>query len=173
MDRDEELPIVAFYEMMSGANADSSAFVNLDFGLETFGPERSAVEKVFRSKPKAIPQSQTQASTASGGDNAGVAVTQMKKQDVSSPETNVPTTVTKATIPNASVSASTPISASASTTESEAERHIQSVLQSVEAMNARVAILLDYLHKTQEGTIEPDHQLLRQVMSLVKNNHNY
>jgi len=171
LDRDEELPI-AIYEMMSGANADSSAFVNLDFGLETFGPERSAVEKVFRSKPKAIPQAQTQGSTASGGDDAGVAATQMKKQDGSSPETNVPTTGTGATVPNASASASTPISASASasasTTESEAERHVQSVLQSVEAMNARVAILLDYLHKTQEGTIEPDHQLLRQVMSLVK-----
>ena len=35
-------------------------------------------------------------------------------------------------------------------------------------MNARVAILLDFLHKTKDGSIEPNHELLRQVMSLVK-----
>ena len=147
LDRDEELPI-ALYEIMNGTGdgGSGSAFVNLEFGLETFGPERIAVEKVFRTKPKAL----TNPSTSIGAD--------------------VQTTSSTADSKPAPAPAPAPATSEHTNTPqiTEAELHIQSLVKSVDAMNARVAILLDFLHKTKDGSIEPNHELLRQVMSLVK-----
>merc|ERR1712008_423183 len=39
---------------------------------------------------------------------------------------------------------------------------------SIEAMNARIAVLLEFPRKTQTGKLPPDHALLRQVGSLVR-----
>jgi len=158
MDRDEELPLMVYESIGSatgagaGAGAEkghAAAFVNLEFELETFEPERIAVEKVFKTRPEILHGADN---GIGGEEKVGVA----KKQG----------------------SASTPLDSkkkgqSQVQVQPEAqptltELHVQSVMASVDAMNSRVAILLDFLRKTRDGEIEPHHGLLRQVMSLVK-----
>ena len=166
LERDEELPL-ALYEIMSNANANATGdgngnigdvFINLDFELETFGPERIAVEQVFRTKPKALNANENaDADAAVGAASSSSDVTDKEEYSAvldskvqASSEDQISTTGAHACQP------------------SEAELHLQSVIKSVDAMNARVAILLDFLYKTRDGTIAPNHELLRQVMSLIK-----
>jgi len=52
--------------------------------------------------------------------------------------------------------------------ESGLDVHLQSITESIESMNTRVAVLLDFLRKTQRGEIPPDHKLLRQVDGLLR-----
>ena len=162
LDRDEQLPLAVYETMTTGcaASSDTSAaaanagmvFVNLDFELETFEPERIAVERVFQTQPKNV----------SGG--------------TTTTSTNVSTTAsTSAANPEDAASASTgpavTTESKASTvqtqTESAAGTQIQSLITSIEAMNVRIAVLLDFLYRTQRGEIPPNHALLRQVRSLV------
>lgn len=167
LDRDEELPI-ALYEIMNGnASGDGAAFVHLDFGLETFGPERMAVEKVFRTRPKVLKSSTSSVPGTNGtGATTGVgsAATAVSSSEADSKTAGIEMAATK---PSDHASNTNYISNNKPQT-SEAEVHIQSLIKSVGAMNARVAILLDFLHKSKDGSIEPNHELLRQVMSLVK-----
>ena len=149
LDQDEELPLM-MYENMGGEKGGSSAFINLEFELETFEPERIAVEQVFKTRPKVL----RGAEKALGGKDTVASVSASKKQLDSKKKGQLQ-------------------SQSKSQSQEEVqptltELHIQSVMTSVDAMNARVAILLDFLHKTRDGEIEPNHRLLRQVMSLVK-----
>lgn len=153
LERDEELPL-ALYEIMSTSTTCSggggSAFINMDFELETFGPERIAVETVFRTKPKVLHASNSNKNdgASSNAENSKVKAT----SDASKATLQAKTTATDPQTPP----------------PTEAELHLQSIIKSVDAMNARVAILLDFLNKTKEGVIEPNHELLRQVMTLVK-----
>jgi hypothetical protein len=152
LDRDEELPLM-LYESM-GKKGSSSAFINLEFELETFEPERIAVEQVFKTRPKVLRDVSTKEKTLEGKETtASSSSSASKKQAHDSKRKGQ--------------------SQSQSQSKSEVqltstELHIQSVTTSVDALNARVAILLDFLRKTRDGEIEPNHRLLRQVMSLVK-----
>ena len=143
LDRDEELPLT-LYETMT-IDGGGMVFVNLEFDLETFEPERIAVEKVFKTQPKAVLRQANNSTTVP-----------TSNPKAASEKTN---SKTKSDGASALESASQPTAA---------ELHIQSVVTSIDAMNARVAILLDFLHKVRDRKIAPNHTLLRQVMSLVK-----
>lgn len=154
LDRDEELPFTV-YETMMVENAQS-IFVNLDFDLETFEPERIAVEKVFNTQPTravvnavASPPPLTTTTTTTAAANQ----TKSNMDSVSKPKSHaIQSTSTSPTLVKPTA----------------AELHLQSAIASIDGMNARIAILLDFLRKTQEKTIPVNHTLLRQVMSLVK-----
>lgn len=51
---------------------------------------------------------------------------------------------------------------------SELDAHFHTMKSSIESMNDRIAVLIDYLRRTQSGEIEPDYALLRQVDGLVR-----
>lgn len=51
---------------------------------------------------------------------------------------------------------------------SELDAHFHTMKSSIESMNDRVAVLIDYLRRTQSGEIQPDYALLRQVDGLVR-----
>lgn len=125
LDKEEELPLSVF-------ESSGKAFIHLDFELESFGPERIAVEKVFNTRPTVV-----RSNESTGGD-AKMTTEEDKK-------------------PAASEDVTT-----------ETEMHIKQLLTSVDAMNSRIAILLEYLRKCRDGEIPTDHVLLRQVKSLVK-----
>ena len=148
MDRDEELPLMVYESIGCGTGAEkghAAAFVNLEFELETFEPERIAVEKVFKTRPEILSGADNAISgeeKMSAGKKQGSASTALDLKKKSQVQPEAQPTLT--------------------------ELHVQSVMTSVDAMNSRVSILLDFLRKTRDGKIEPHHGLLRQVMSLVK-----
>ena len=127
LDKEEELPLSVF-------ESSGKAFIHLDFELESFGPERIAVEKVFNTRPTVV-----RSNESSGGD-ASMNTEEDIKQDKKP----------------------------AASQDTETMMHIQTLLTSVDAMNSRIAILLEYLRKCRDGEIPTDHVLLRQVKSLVK-----
>jgi hypothetical protein len=140
LDRDEQLPLSIYETMMVEADGNTgSVFVNLELELETFEPERIAVEKVFQTQPSVVP-----ASMPANTNDAK------------------PAAETTTDVAEKSEQTAEPQQFSA------AELQLESLITSIEAMNTRVAILLDFLHKTQSGEIPPDYGLLRQVGSLVK-----
>merc|ERR1719491_483340 len=54
MDQDQQLPL-NIYEMLVTSEQAGAIFVNLEFELETFEPERIAVEEVFKAQPMTGP----------------------------------------------------------------------------------------------------------------------
>eukprot|EP00555_Chaetoceros_dichaeta_P000309 CAMPEP_0198276182 /NCGR_PEP_ID=MMETSP1447-20131203/65174_1 /TAXON_ID=420782 /ORGANISM="Chaetoceros dichaeta, Strain CCMP1751" /LENGTH=476 /DNA_ID=CAMNT_0043971109 /DNA_START=35 /DNA_END=1465 /DNA_ORIENTATION=+ len=176
MDRDEQLPL-SIYETLVLAeqppppppptNEQSSQpqqaarsgaiFVNLEFELETFEPERIAVEKVFKTQPT-------------------TSTTVVSMPNTTTTTVNTPTTTEDDHAPKMGP----PLPPSSNTEEKDNNNnppppppsasvlHIQSLQSSIEAMNARIAVLLEFLRKTQTGKLPPDHALLRQVGSLVR-----
>jgi hypothetical protein len=161
LDRDEQLPLAIYETMVSGSgngNGNGTVFVNIEFELETFEPERIAVEKVFNTKPKNL-----------GGTVSVTTNTTSTSSADSKPSANPEdgtNTSNKKNITRSSLT-STSASTEVQTQSSTAGAQIQSLITSIEAMNTRIAVLLDFLHKTQKGDIPPDHGLLRQVRSLV------
>ncbi len=173
LDRDEQLPIAVYETMIVGGNGNggsegdgvSSAtgtsgtgggmvFINLDFELETFEPERIAVEKVFQTQPKNTTGGTVTTTTAT-------ATGAKSKSDEKCAATTSSTT---------GASSGTDKDASSTTTivqQTQSEVQIKSLISSIEAMNTRIAVLLDFLQKTQSGEIPPNHALLRQVQSLI------
>ena len=156
LDREEQLPI-AIYESSStidGSNTTAAGvgggmvFLNLDFELETFEPERIAVEKVLQTQPK---KNTTSSSIVNKNDESSSnADTSNVKNEKNNLTSNSSTTTT---------------TAAAAVTQSEVQIH--SLISSIEAMNTRIAVLLDFLQKTQSGEIPPNYVLLRQVQSLI------
>ena len=162
LDREEQLPI-AIYESTTIMNDSNTAaagnvggggggmvFVNLDFELETFEPERIAVEKVLQTQPK---KNTTSSSTSTVNTNNEESSEKATAATASSSSTADTTDKNMTTTPP--------------TTNTQSEVQIQSLISSIEAMNTRVAVLLDFLQKTQNGEIPPNYVLLRQVQSLI------
>ncbi len=154
LDRDEQLPL-SIYETMN--NGSGGVFVNLDFELETFEPERIAVEKVFQTQPKTSGTSSSRSTAAAAA--AASASTTKKSSGSSKPSTN-PEDGNDTTTTAANTTTQVQF-------ESPAAAEIQSLITSIDAMNTRIAVLLDFLHKTKSGEIPPNHALLRQVGSLI------
>lgn len=156
LDRDEELPFT-IYECISDSNqlpeksgqVASPVFVNLNFELETYEPERLAVERVFNDRSNTT-QSAYNGSQKDNQLKGGLKSTGNAKGKDNTMEKDSGDVVSDHEVPNPS------------------ELHIDSILTSVDAINARISILLDFLYKTRDGVIEPDYALLRQVMSLVR-----
>lgn len=166
MDRDEQLPLSIYETLLIAEQTARSAaiFVNLEFELETFEPERIAVEEVFKTQPttagSVLPTTSALSTPPADADDPpkmGPPLPPKIENDTPSPSK-----------PNqhdedaAADALHHPPPPSASTL------HIRSLQSSIEAMNARIAVLLEFLRKTQSGRIPPDHALLRQVGSLVR-----
>lgn len=153
LERDEQLPL-SVYETLVTVNTNEdeaqprAVFVNLEFELETFEPERIAVEKVFKTQPSMVAvaaSSATVSKTATSEKDSGNSGAKGEKGDEPSAAPNA------ATIPPSGL-----------------DMHLQSIQSSIQAMNTRLAILIDFLKKTQKGEVPTNHKLLRQVDSLVR-----
>lgn len=153
LERDEQLPLSVYETLVTVSSNEDEAqpravFVNLEFELETFEPERIAVEKVFKTQPSmvAVAASSTAAPKTAPSD------TESGKSDSKGEKGDESVTARNATaIPPSGL-----------------DIHLQSIQSSIQAMNTRVAILIDFLKQTQGGEIPANHKLLRQVDSLVR-----
>ena len=144
LERDEQLPL-SIYETLVTVNAGEeeaqarAVFVNLEFELETFEPERIAVEKVFKTQPSLSSVTTTAKTQLSESEKLGTVGEDERK------------TASKATAPPSGL-----------------DMHLQSIQSSIQAMNTRIAVLIDFLKKTQCGEVLPNYNLLRQVDGLVR-----
>lgn len=149
MECDEELPLMV-YETLSTSetSAGGTVFVNADFELETYEPERIAVEKVFKTQPSKSVMAiggKEEGGEGSGGDNRKTGKKSKKdgeKKKQQSSFTRGPT---------------------------ELDTHVDSLQSSIRAMNVRMHVLLEFLQRVERGEIqEPDDALLRSVDGLVR-----
>jgi len=166
MDRDEQLPlsiyetlVIAQQQQQPSSTSNAAIFVNLEFELETFEPERIAVEEVFKTQPmtssSVVPITATSSPVDEGDpSNMGKFLPHALSENKPSPKQKDKDDEDEALLHPPPPSASS--------------LHIQSLQSSIEAMNTRIAVLLEFLRKTQGGKIPPDHALLRQVGSLVR-----
>jgi hypothetical protein len=146
LEREEELPL-SVYESIMNTDNGGTVFVNLEFEIETFDPERIAVERVLKSQKPDFQLTQRQGKVKSLDD------TVEKKELLGESDIEMSTEEADA--------ASDPPSTAV-------EIHLRSVISSIDAMNTRATILLDFLEKTHSKQIPVNHELLRQVNSLVK-----
>jgi hypothetical protein len=143
LEREEELPL-SIYDSIITENG-GLVFINLDFDVETFEPERIAVERVLRSQKTDLRYINRQ------GKEKPVEIGEKKESCESDIEmSTVDVEQTFDCPPTAT------------------EAHLQSATASIDAMNTRITILLDFLEKTHSKQIPINHDLLRQVNSLVK-----
>jgi hypothetical protein len=144
LDREEELPL-SIYESITTEN-EGTVFLNLELEIETFEPERIAVERVLKShKPDfQYINRQGKGKSIETGDmkESGESDVEMSTVEVEQTSDHCPSTA--------------------------AEIYLQSAITSIDAMNTRTTILLDFLEKTHSKQIPINHDLLRQVNSLVK-----
>ena len=146
---DEELPLTV-YEPLDApeASGGGAVFVDADFELETYEPERIAVEKVFKTQPTKAAAASAVAKDApakeEGGERkAGKKNKKDEKEQAPSrpPFTRGPT---------------------------ELDGQVDSLQSSVRAMNLRMNVLLEFLQKVEKGEIAADNGLLRSVDGLVR-----
>lgn len=155
MEVDEELPLMVYETLpASDAGGGGAVFVNADFELETYEPERIAVEKVFKTQPsKSAVQSAaaTAKESAVAGKEKGdsrKAGKKSKKDEAGDSRQRKPA-FTRG--------------------PSELDSQVDSLRSSVHAMNLRVSVLLEFLRKVERGEIkDPDDALLRSVDGLVR-----
>ncbi|KAL9187082.1 hypothetical protein ACHAXT_010802 [Thalassiosira profunda] len=150
MDVDEELPLTV-YETLDApeASGGGAVFVDADFELETYEPERIAVEKVFKTQPTkaaavSVAAKDAPAKKEEGGERkAGKKSKKDEKEQAPSrpPFTRGPT---------------------------ELDGQVDSLQSSVRAMNLRMNVLLEFLQKVERGEIAADDGLLRSVDGLVR-----
>ncbi len=145
LDREEELPITIYQSVTTSTNTSTIinnhnpndnehvVFINLDFEVSTYEPERIAIEQVFKSQQPIM--------------------TQNTNHNENITTSNTTTTTTQ--------------SIQSSSSSSAAIIQIESLITSIESMNIRIAILIDFLKRTQSGEIEPHYTLLKNVKSLV------
>ena len=153
LDRDEKLPLTIYEALLTGGSyneAASAVFINLEFELGTFEPERVALEKVFQSQPnfKASSTSEKRKTDST----KVIAETGKAKNHVTTISSSVVCEL------ESEVEISPP---------SASEIRVQSIISSIDQMNARIEVLLDFLRKVQNGDIHPNNEMLRQVDSLV------
>ena len=173
LDRDEQLP-VSIYESL--VTVDQAAiFVNLEFELETFEPERIAVENVFKAQRQVVSTSST-AAAAADTDTKMPSAEDAKKDPAGALAALFKSKAGGAAGDGgAGGDASAPAAAPAPQPQqppappSELDAHFHTMQSSIESMNDRISVLLDYLRGVESGAIpNPDHGLLRQVDALVR-----
>lgn len=130
---------------------NNSAFVQLELNLKTFEPERIAMDAVVLSTQKP-PTHQTQQQASDGNNNNN----KNDNDNDNKNDNNNNNTATSSSNPNKEVTMTT------------AEYQLQSIQSSMEAMNSRIAVLLEFLRKTQANEIPTDYKLLREVNALIQ-----
>jgi len=172
--QEAELPINIFESVIDTENYDSSTssspsvvFVNVDFELDTFEPERIAVEKVLKSQPNAA--------THTSGTNYTLDNKQDKNDmddatDDEDEKTNSKKEFTKKRDKNTKKSTNNKNNAQV---PCKLDNHLKSLKSSVLSLNARVAILINFLTQIEQDAasqqLSPTHlKLLREVDGLVR-----
>lgn len=169
LDRDEQLP-VSIYESL--VTVDQAAiFVNLEFELETFEPERIAVENVFKAQRQVV--TTTAAAAAAATATTATAATDTDTKMSSVEDAKKPAAIFKSKARAAGdggAGDATPVpKQQPPAPPSELDAHFHTMQSSIESMNDRISVLLDYLRGVESGAIpNPDHGLLRQVDALVR-----
>lgn len=170
----DELPLTVYETFTTAAAvADSVAgntvvFVNAEFELETYEPERIAVERVFKTQPPSHMASSTLTTTSSstmaavgvGGETpSGINRKTGKK---SKKDTGIHDQSRQQQL-------SSSISKTAFTRgPTELDTQLTSLQSSIRAMNLRVSVLLEYLQKLERREIPVEDSLLRSIDGLVR-----
>lgn len=171
--QEAELPINIFESIIDTENYDSSTssspsvvFVNVDFELDTFEPERIAVEKVLKSQPNAATHTSGTTYTL---DNKQDKNDMDDATDEEDEKTNSKKEFTKKRDKN------TKKSANKNNTQvpCKLDNHLKSLKSSVLSLNARVTILINFLTQIEQDVasqqLSPTHlKLLREVDGLVR-----
>ena len=162
MEVDEELPLTV-YETLATNEGTSAVFVNADFELETYEPERIAVEKVFKTQPSksAVASAAKDAAAATGG-NEGEVSAAASGEGESSRKTGKKS---KKDEDKKQQKSSKPAFTRGPTELDIVEDSLQS---SIRAMNIRMNVLLEFLQKVKVGEIAADDTLLRSVDGLIR-----
>ena len=129
---DDQLPLMV-YETIG--EKETAVFLNVNFELETFQPERIALEKVFKNAPKTQISKET---------NINEDMPKIKK----SKKENKPEVLARP--------------------QSEFDEQLNSLQSGIQAMNARIRVLLDFLHKVEKGDVHRDGILLRNIEGLLQ-----
>ena len=170
LDRDEQLPVSIYESLITKDQA--AVFVNLEFELETFEPERIAVENVFKAQRQVVTTTAAAASAAPDSNKD----TSSKIPSVEEAKKN-PAGALAALFKGKIASAVAGDGGDAAPKQqqqpppppSELDAHFHTMQSSIESINDRISVLLDYLRGVESGTIpDPDYGLLRQVDALVR-----
>jgi len=168
---DDQLPLSIYETLVAESPSGKSAyFVNVDFELETYEPERIAMEKVLDSQPM-VQRNASVGETASakalkaresGGNEAassGAGKTSLFRSGKKSKKEESGTS---------SSSSSTNTAPKPMRGPSDAEVKLESLESSVRSMNARINALLQYLRKVESGKLPRDESLVRSVDGLLQ-----
>lgn len=152
---DDQLPL-SVYETVTTAEKDGNAvFVNVEFELETFDPERIALEKVFRDAPSISSGMMSEKSSSGSAEKEELQqrkVKKSKKEEV--------TTKSSSTEEGKKKAVSRP--------PSKLDGGLDGLQCSIRAMNARIRILIEFLRKVEKEEMPPDHCLLNSVNGLIQ-----
>eukprot|EP01082_Thalassiosira_pseudonana_P003962 g2789.t1 g2789 contig12:804865-806183(+) len=154
--------VVPMYETLvtEGGGIASAVFVNVDFELETYEPERIAVEKVFKTAPGRSAAAAAAAAAANASQPVATSSTkegvkeEAKKTRAGKKKKDDGNNQPKISIPNRG--------------PSELDVQLDSLRTSIGSMNARMGVLLEFLRKVEKGELPPDNTLLRSVDGLVQ-----
>lgn len=155
---DAQLPLTVYETLVTeGGGIASAVFVNVDFELETYEPERIAVEKVFKTAPgrsaAAAAAANASQPVATSSTKEGVKE-EAKKTRAGKKKKDDGNNQPKISIPNRG--------------PSELDVQLDSLRTSIGSMNARMGVLLEFLRKVEKGELPPDNTLLRSVDGLVQ-----
>jgi COP9 signalosome complex subunit 6 len=141
-------------EESGGGNNNAACFVNVNFELETFDPERIALEKVFRDAPKpAVVMKKKEDDDKMGniGEDPQRKVKKCKKEETKS-----------------EIVSSEPKNKGEKVTPSKLDQGLDGLQCSIRAMNARMRILLEFLRRVDKGEVPRDDGLLKSVNGLIQ-----
>ena len=150
---DDQLPLMV-YETVE-ESITTACFVNVNFELETFDPERIALEKVFRDAPKpaVVMKKKKEEDDKMGniGEDPQRKVKKCKKEETKS-----------------EIVSSEPKNKGKKMTPSKLDEGLDGLQCSIRAMNARMRILLEFLRRVDKGEVPRDDGLLKSVNGLIQ-----
>lgn len=158
MEVDEELPLTV-YETLATPETSSgggAVFVNADFELETYEPERIAVEKVFKTQPSksaAVASATKKDATASGKEEGGGDFNRKPGKKSKKDEEKQQQKPSKPAFTRG---------------PTELDSQLDSLQSSIRAMNVRMNVLLEFLQRVELGEITADDTTLRSVDGLIQ-----
>ena len=161
MDEDEELPLTVYETLVSPSIGGNVAFLNADFDLETYEPERIAVEKVFRTRPTKTTVTSSTSSGAEGRDRDGIGVDSRKTGKKSKKDNNN-------NVGQKHPQQQRSTKSSAVRVPTELDEQFESLETSIRAMNLRISVLCEYLTRVERGEVLFDEALLRTIDGLVR-----
>ncbi|KAL3797508.1 hypothetical protein HJC23_009872 [Cyclotella cryptica] len=149
---DDQLPLMVYetvaLDSQERGSRNNAVFINVQFELETYEPERIAVEKVFKTAP-----SKSASVSSNVEDSANNSKTEETRKVKKSKKEET---------------ASKPPEPMIARPPSELDAQLDSLQSSIRAMNARMKVLLEFLRKVEKGELPRDDALLRSVDGLLQ-----